>query len=534
MIENEYRVIGPPGTGKTTYLSRQVERAVDAGRRVLVTSLTKAAAQEIGGRLETGWGFSQEQVGTLHSHCFRALGRPNMVGKKEHLEDWNSTIAAKNPGWRLSLSVFGGKSDSDRSPMDRGDELYESVQVLRARMRPQEMWPATLASFWKAFAGWKSLNGLLDFGDLIEHCVVDRVPAPFAPEVIFVDEAQDHDRLELQLVRQWSKAAEKVIICGDPDQNLYEWRGAEPAEFYASEIPPQNTRVLAQSYRVPRAVWEKAQEIIGLAPDRVPVEYRPTDQEGACFAYDATIRESHRLCEEAGEIADTGRSVMILTSCEYMLAGVLRYLRMAGIPFGNYYAKHRGNLNPLGVGRGIGCAQRLAAFLVAFGEGARRWTWRELEWWTDSLSVDGLFVRGARKQIEAAASTTPDEQVGGDLFRSLLAPGGAEELRLANDGPVEWYRRRLNASRLASFQFPLLVANRSGAEALVKPPGVCVGTIHSVKGGEADVVFLFPDLSPQGFATLEDNPASLARQFYVGATRAKEELRLCRGEGMRL
>jgi hypothetical protein len=32
---------------------------------------------------------------------------------------------------------------------------------------------------------------------------------------------------------------------------------------------------------------------------------------------------------------------------------------------------------------------------------------------------------------------------------------------------------------------------------------VIVGTIHSVKGGEADVVFLFPDLSPAGDAAYQ-------------------------------
>ena len=39
-------MIGPPGCGKTTWLSRQVQRAVDEGKDVVVASLTKAAAAE--------------------------------------------------------------------------------------------------------------------------------------------------------------------------------------------------------------------------------------------------------------------------------------------------------------------------------------------------------------------------------------------------------------------------------------------------------------------------------------------------------
>ncbi len=37
----EQRVIGPPGCGKTTWLSRQVRRAVDDGNDVLVASLNR-------------------------------------------------------------------------------------------------------------------------------------------------------------------------------------------------------------------------------------------------------------------------------------------------------------------------------------------------------------------------------------------------------------------------------------------------------------------------------------------------------------
>ena len=46
----EYRVVGPPGCGKTTWLGDQVQQAVESGMSVLISSLTKAAATEIGGR----------------------------------------------------------------------------------------------------------------------------------------------------------------------------------------------------------------------------------------------------------------------------------------------------------------------------------------------------------------------------------------------------------------------------------------------------------------------------------------------------
>jgi superfamily I DNA/RNA helicase len=68
---------------------------------------------------------------------------------------------------------------------------------------------------------------------------------------------------------------------------------------------------------------------------------------------------------------------------------------------------------------------------------------------------------------------------------------------------------------------------------LREQPRVVVGTIHSVKGGQADVVYLFPDLSQAGAAQYERSGAphdSVIRLFYVGATRARETLYICQRE----
>jgi superfamily I DNA/RNA helicase len=54
-----------------------------------------------------------------------------------------------------------------------------------------------------------------------------------------------------------------------------------------------------------------------------------------------------------------------------------------------------------------------------------------------------------------------------------------------------------------------------------------------VKGGQADVVYLFPDMSQAGDAQYGRDGAprdSVIRQFYVGATRAREKLYICARE----
>jgi superfamily I DNA/RNA helicase len=101
---------------------------------------------------------------------------------------------------------------------------------------------------------------------------------------------------------------------------------------------------------------------------------------------------------------------------------------------------------------------------------------------------------------------------------------------------VAWWRSRLLASKKAGAEYPARVLDRGGARALEEPPRLYVGTIHSFKGAEADCVILYPDLSPAGWREWGGDPAerdNVIRTFYVGITRAREELLVCaRATGM--
>jgi ATP-dependent exoDNAse (exonuclease V) beta subunit len=56
---------------------------------------------------------------------------------------------------------------------------------------------------------------------------------------------------------------------------------------------------------------------------------------------------------------------------------------------------------------------------------------------------------------------------------------------------------------------------------------VIVGTIHSVKGGEADVVYVSNELSRAGERSYAHCELDTLRAFYVAVTRAKEGLVMC-------
>ena len=100
---------------------------------------------------------------------------------------------------------------------------------------------------------------------------------------------------------------------------------------------------------------------------------------------------------------------------------------------------------------------------------------------------------------------------------------------------IAWWRRRVNGVMQSRIQFAAEIASVRGPKALLEKPQVTVGTIHSVKGGEADVVILFPDLSLIGYTAYQRFGPSrdpVIRMFYVGMTRARHALYLAEQAGI--
>ena len=61
-------------------------------------------------------------------------------------------------------------------------------------------------------------------------------------------------------------------------------------------------------------------------------------------------------------------------------------------------------------------------------------------------------------------------------------------------------------------------------EKITKEPRIKLSTIHAAKGGEAENVILLTDISNRIYKSYQANPDDESRVFYVGLTRAKQNL----------
>lgn len=487
--------------------------------RLVVGSFTVAAAQEIAGR---GLPIDKRQVGTLHALAYRSIDHPPVA--VERLSEWNLAY----PALRMSDGYKpgdDGTGDVMSGAACEGDALMQQADTLRARMVPAAHWPARVRRFSELWNEWKSNEGVVDFTDMIE-LAMEKDHAPGNPLVGFFDEFQDFTPLEIALVRHWAKSMDRLVVAGDDDQCLYSFKGASADAFLDPPVSQDNKRLLSQSYRVPYSVHAAAQAWVERLSRREPKDYTPRDAHGVVRNSSLRWKYPEDLVHDLQRQLEMGRTAMILATCGYMLDPVKHRLKEVGIPFHNPY-RPRGDWNPLSPGRGVASAERLLAYLViderVFGELSRLWTGQDVKRWTAVIKKKGVFRRGAGGMIGGL----PDRELSYEEVEQLFDDPAICARAVEPD--LEWFSRNLLSGSKVAMEYPIKIARNRPMD-LIDTPRVVIGSIHSVKGGEADSVYLFPDLSMSGVQEYERGGIgkdSVIRQMYVGMTRAREELVVC-------
>lgn len=513
----EERIFGPPGTGKTTNLTRiaTTVAAQDGGGSVMICSYTNAAAEEIASRCTS---IQTENVGTLHKACYSAMGTPPILeSKSSSVMEWN----AYAPEYRLSApSVRTTDSVMEMSnDITNGDRLHAATTILRNKLTPIELWPKNAARFYEAWRRWKRSAGGIDFTDMLEDALASDQCAPGRPQTIIVDEAQDCTALQLAVIRKWALQAKRLVLSGDDDQCIYQFAGAAP-EAFADKSIPSNDTVLEQSYRVPYNPWEFASSWIAKVRTRVPKDYMPKHSDDPGFVTHApcSFMDGDQIVQTIQTVLDKGLSSMVIGSCSYMVETAKHALRNAGIPFHNPYRLIRGDWNPLKLTAGTTYAERVSSFLAPLDSVKPMWSADQLKAATSVLKADGVFRKGMKNKLDDISSVSLD------MMFEYFTEEAVNRLMACD---LVWYEAHLvNDEARRKAKYAITIVNNLGTaflDASQIPPDVIIGTIHSVKGGESDVVIVIPDLSPQGFYEWNGSGRdNIRRLMYVALTRAKK------------
>ena len=262
--ERAVAVIAGPGTGKTkTLLSRLeymlTERKISPSEITAVT-FTNKAAEEMKSRLEKLPGGKRAgkriRIGTFHAICSRILTDSGLSffiadpGLQEELAE--KTV--KECGLKLSGNRFLKAVSSYKSGMEKEGTTWE----------PEEL---------EAFGFYREQlrsAGALDYDDLLLETLELFEAGEIPPEseknfhYLLVDEFQDINPIQYRLIEAWNKNGKELFVIGDPDQSIYGFRGSDAQCFsrLKEAFPLQRVIRLKDHYRCTPEILNGALSVI--------------------------------------------------------------------------------------------------------------------------------------------------------------------------------------------------------------------------------------------------------------------------------
>ena len=343
-------VFATAGAGKTTTMTARIERLVRQGvfpaRQILATSFNRDAAESIRRSLKRR-GVEGVQVQTLHGLGYgivRQAARQGLLPadtagasgfdgadrrilwaaldearrrKVEYRDDLNRldqddflTFVARNKG-NLAYADLGR---AELSPAARRIASQAEAPDDRAWYLP----------FFRLFEDVRRSRGWISYDDMVTSAwellmahpgLLKSVQSAYA--CLLVDEFQDVNLAQAELVELIAQPHGNLMVIGDDDQTIYEWRGAQP-RFILEFEQRHKAKVyfLEENFRCRAGQVALANGVIVHSPARSPkrvkltrgfdgetVLHRPADESAQAAALVEQVQRALRDGRRADEIA---------------------------------------------------------------------------------------------------------------------------------------------------------------------------------------------------------------------------------------
>ena len=508
-LDGPLLIVAGPGSGKTRTLTHRLAHLIRsrgvAPERCLALTFTRRAADEMRERLQA---LLPDAARTIPLFTFHAFG---MTVLQEH---WNA--AGLQRGFRVASDAERHDLLRDRLGVSTNGarRLLSAISVAKRTGRtPPDVKQAAAC---ETYAREMEARNLVDFDDLILRTVhvlesdegireAYRERYPW----VSIDEYQDVDERQVRLVKLLVPPDGNVCAIGDPDQAIYRFRGADVRLFhrFPEDFPGARVTRLTRNYRSDRNLVSLASQVIAPAgsahaatpvldavPNLITLHEARTDKAEAEFV----VQSLERLFGGHSFFSiDSGRSrdaeaadvsfadVAVLYRTEAQADALAEALHRSGMPF--QQRAHTRLLDHPGAAALLDAvrAQRAEGSVVA-------------------------RLDAARDTVAAPPEAAADVDEACRLLRPLALACGDDADRFLSEAAL--------AAQIDTWD------PRADRMTLL--------TLHAAKGLEFPVVFIVgceDGILPLTFGAAE--PAALEeerRLFYVGVTRAKTRLFLCR------
>jgi len=563
--DGAYLIEASAGSGKTRVLTERIKKLLKNNTsKVLAITFTNKASEELKERLSLE-NLTDKNifVGTFHSFCQSILeSRFKLLGfqKMPHIfEDENDRIEIVEDVIK-SIPYFTEiykNMDSKQRSSYKSRVLNFICQVKRELAEPEELIDENgeehFLMLFNEYQDTLRSNNAIDFDDLIlfiyqlfmnNEAVHNLYSKSF--NYIFIDEGQDLNKAQYYLLKSLCKhKIENVMIVGDPNQHIYGFNGSAPKymetlfvdDFKAKKIS------LHENFRCSKKVIDASNQLMGLNVEAVnyviegkfEIHRELNETAEAKFVANKIIElinlQFHDDIEgqiDYSKIAILGRNRFVFKHIEEQLKenNIPYYFKSGniGVKFETIFMKLFDNyfrvvINPSDKIH----ARKLNSILkVENFEDDSQLENSKYSYFTFIKNIiNGLTVENFKKSIKTFENFIKKNDIFGDDDMIQIS----NELEGLNDLWVKYSFNTLKPT-LTGFKNAISLGTVTKNQ---KEYGVCISTVHTMKGQEAEIVFLIgiDDGTFPYYLAIQNGAEEINQEknnLYVAFTRSKRFL----------
>ncbi|MCY4025152.1 MAG: UvrD-helicase domain-containing protein [Acidobacteria bacterium] len=285
-VDGPLLILAGAGSGKTRVICHRLAHLIHEGHaaphQVLAVTFTNKAAGEMRSRVEALVGAGDPRargvlqriwMQTFHALCARLLRREGpRVGLTRDFVIYDTDDQVRVVRDVMRELGIDDKVTRPRNVLSRisdaKNRMESAAALRRAALGHGE---EQLARVYERYEEVLARSGAVDFDDLLLKTVelfdtVADVCRSYSERFRFVmvDEYQDTNRPQYRLVRHLASTHRNVCVVGDPDQSIYQWRGADLRNIldFEADFPDATVVRLERNYRSTQVILDAAHGVI--------------------------------------------------------------------------------------------------------------------------------------------------------------------------------------------------------------------------------------------------------------------------------
>lgn len=314
------RVIAVAGAGKTTTLTHFIAARLQEGvapRRMLVLMYNRAAREDFEQKLQRLLPRQPlPEIRTFHSLGLRIYQRLISQGLlPQYQPKFLSDSEIEPLLWRMLQQLADEETRQDILSQRKKwvETALNFIELVKAGLdSPEQVFTQSglpkecqiFVPLFHQFEQWRKRQQRISYADMLYDPIQlfmrdEALAAQFGGHMgwILVDEYQDINAIQQQLLHILHGKRGSVMVIGDPDQTIYEFRGSRP-EFIVQNFQQQMQQVsdyqLPHSFRYGHQLSLVANHLISHNSERAPV---------LCLSHDSTPCTEVTLHETENEVA---------------------------------------------------------------------------------------------------------------------------------------------------------------------------------------------------------------------------------------